>query len=142
MATTISTNGRKKLKTLQDEFNDKFPYLKIEFFSKPTIDDKGESTFSGSVYKIDNSKTLSEVRTKTGDGKISINGRKKVDTLEREFQDVFGLYIQVCFWFASTRLGEEYDSWSQLPSGGYDYSLSRLNRRSKKNSVRKPKKDW
>ena len=140
MATTISTNGRKKLKTLQDDFNDKFPNLKIEFFSKPTIDDKGESTSSGSKYKIDNSKTLSEVRTKTGAGKISINGRKKVDTLEREFQDVFGLYIQV-YWWCSYKENELKDKWSQLSKdSGDDYSLSKLNRLA--TAFRKPKKDW
>ena len=138
MATTISTNGRKKLKTLQDDFNDKFPNLKIEFSSKPSIDDKGESIFLRAKDKIDNSKTLSEVRTKTGDGKISINGRKKTETLEKEFQDVFGLFIQVSRWHRYTD-GTEF--WVQS-SATDDWTLTKQNTHSKETTKTKPKKDW
>jgi hypothetical protein len=138
MATTISTNGRKKLKTLQDDFNDKFPNLKIEFSSKPSIDDKGESIILRAKDKIDNSKTLSEVRTKTGDGKISINGRKKTETLEKEFQDVFGLFIQVSRWNRNSD-GKEY--WVQS-SATDDWTLTFQNTFSKKDTKTKPKKDW
>ena len=138
MATTISTNGRKKLKTLQDDFNDKFPNLKIEFSSKPSIDDKGESIILRAKDKIDNSKTLSEVRTKTGDGKISINGRKKTETLEKEFQDVFGLFIQVSRWSRNSD-GKEY--WLQS-SATDDWTLTFQNTFSKKDTKTKPKKDW
>ena len=75
-----------------------------------------------------------------GTGKISINGRKKVDTLEREFQDVFGLYIQV-YWWCSYKENELKDKWSQLSKdSGDDYSLSKLNRLA--TAFRKPKKDW
>jgi len=86
MATTISTNGRKKLKTLQDDFNDKFSHLKIEFSSKPSVDDRGESIHLRAKDKLDNSKTLSEVRKKTGDGKISINGRKRLKRSRKNFR--------------------------------------------------------
>ena len=139
MATTISTNGRKKLKTLQDDFNDKFSHLKIEFSSKPTIDDKGESKYLYAKDKLDNSKTLSEVRTKTGDGKISINGRKKTETLEKEFQDVFGLFIQVSRWNRNSETGKEY--WVQSNATD-DWTLTFSNSISKKNTKTKPKKDW
>jgi len=138
MATTISTNGRKKLKTLQDDFNDKFPNLKIEFSSKPSIDDKGESIILRAKDKIDNSKTLSEVRTKTGDGKISINGRKKTETLEKEFQDVFGLFIQVSRW---NRNSDGKECWLQS-SATDDWTLTFQNTFSKKDTKTKPKKDW
>ena len=138
MATTISTNGRKKLKTLQDDFNDKFPNLKIEFSSKPSIDDKGESIFLRAKDKIDNSKTLSEVRTKTGDGKISINGRKKTETLEKEFQDVFGLFIQVSRW---NRYSDGKEDWLQSFATD-DWTLTKQNTISKETTKTKPKKDW
>ena len=139
MATTISTNGRKKLKTLQDDFNDKFSHLKIEFSSKPTIDDKGESIILSAKDKLDNSKTLSEVRKKTGDGKISINGRKKTETLEKEFQDVFGLFIQVSKWGRDSETGKEY--WVQSIATD-DWTLTTQNTFSKEKTKTKPKKDW
>ena len=139
MATTISTNGRKKLKTLQDDFNDKFSHLKIEFSSKPSIDDKGESIILSAKDKLDNSKTLSEVRKKTGDGKISINGRKKTETLEKEFQDVFGLFIQVSRWSRASETGKEY--WVQSIATD-DWTLTTQNTFSKEKTKTKPKKDW
>ena len=139
MATTISTNGRKKLKTLQDEFNDKFPQLKIAFSLKPSIDEKGESIYIPKSDLLDNNKTLSEVRTKTGSGKISINGRKKVENLEKEFQDVFGLFVQVSRWTRDDKTGKEY--WLQSFATD-DWNLTKQNNFSKKDTRTTPKKDW
>lgn len=139
MATTISTNGRKKLKTLQDEFNDKFPQLKIAFSLKPSIDEKGESIYIPKSDLLDNNKTLSEVRTKTGSGKISINGRKKVENLEKEFQDVFGLFVQVSRWTRDDKTGKEY--WLQSFATD-DWNLTFQNNWSKDKTRTTPKKDW
>ena len=49
------------------------------------------------VYGLDIEKTLSEVREKTGAGKISFSGRKKIETVEKEFEEIFGLYVQICY---------------------------------------------
>ena len=138
MASTISTNGRKKLKTLQDEFNDKFSQLKIEFSLKPTIDKKGESIYLKKSDLLDNNKTLSEVRTKTGSGKISINGRKKVENLEKEFQAIFGLYVQVSRWNKNTDGSEE---WLQTFATD-DWNLTFQNKYSLGKTSNPPKKDW
>ena len=133
MARVISTNGRKKLKTLQDEFNDKFPHLKIAFSLKPS-----HGVVIQKSDRLDNNKKLSEVRTKTGSGKISINGRKKVETLEKEFQDIFGLFVQVSFWYRSS---DGTEGWIQT----YDsdgYNLTKLNKNSLLTTRNPPKKDW
>tara|TARA_B110000977_G_C10754440_1_gene368163 strand:- start:111 stop:548 length:438 start_codon:yes stop_codon:yes gene_type:complete len=145
MATTISTNGRKKLKTLQDEFNDKFSHLKLEFYSKPTIDEKDRYIVVSAKDKLDNSKTLSEVRTKTGDGEISINGRKNVGTLEKEFQDVFGLFVQIDFWCEYRKNGKKTgkEHWSKKTAIPIDdWSLTEHNDLWKDIAKTKPKKDW
>lgn len=56
---------------------------------------KGET-----IYALDFEKTLSEVREKKGSGKISLTGRKKVKTVEKEFDDIFGLYVQICWRYS------------------------------------------
>ena len=83
MAREVTTTGSKKLKTLMKEFNDNFPYLRIKIISSEMAKkaERGE-TISG----LDIEKTLSEVREKTGSGKISFTGRKNVKTIENEFK--------------------------------------------------------
>tara|TARA_B110000259_G_scaffold142102_1_gene160012 strand:+ start:439 stop:837 length:399 start_codon:yes stop_codon:yes gene_type:complete len=104
MAREVTTTGSKKLKTIKKEFNKHFPYLSIHFHSSDVskIAKKG-----GSLPQLDSDKTLSEVREKIGSGKISLTGRKKVKTVEEEFDEIFGLFVQVTW-----RTGE----------GGYHYS--------------------
>ena len=112
MAREVSTNGRKKVETLMKEFNANFPFL---FMLIVTIGaDKG-------FYTVDQSKTLSQVRTKKGSGEISFSGRKNVGTIESEFERIFGLTVQICY---TTKEGERY-----YTRGGDDKkSLTQLNR--------------
>ena len=107
MAREVTTTGSKKLKTLKKEFNNHFPYLSIHFHTSHVaeIAKKG-----GSLPSLDDGKTLSEVREKTGSGKISLTGRKKVKTVEEEFDEIFGLFVQV--------------TW-RTADGGYYYSNGR-----------------
>ena len=104
MAREVTTTGSKKLKTIKKEFNKHFPFLSIHFHSSDVakIAKKG-----GSLPQLDNEKTLSEVREKIGSGKISLTGRKKVKTVEQEFSEIFGLFVQV--------------TW-RTKDGGYYYS--------------------
>lgn len=92
MAREVTTTGSKKLKTLKKEFNEHFPYLRITFQSSDMAlkAKKGEG-----ISQLEIEKTLSEVREKTGDGKISLTGRKKVKTIEQEFIEIFGLHVQI-----------------------------------------------
>lgn len=94
MAREVTTTGSKKLKTLMKEFNDNFPYLRIKIISSEMAKkaERGET-----IYGLDIEKTLSEVREKTGSGKISFTGRKNVKTIENEFKEIFGLSTQICY---------------------------------------------
>lgn len=94
MAREVSTTGSKKLKTLMKQFNEHFPYLHISLHSSNMAAkaERGET-----IYGLDIEKTLSEVREKTGSGKISFTGRKNVKTIEKEFDEIFGLYVQICY---------------------------------------------
>jgi hypothetical protein len=87
----ITINDHRKIFAIQEEFNNFFPYLKLEFFSKP-------HTVNGASAKNlikHNSKTLQECRTVNNSGEIDITPHLTVSDLEQRFQDVYGLGVQV-----------------------------------------------
>ena len=92
--TELKVTGNKKIGTLQKEFNKKFPYLQLCIFYSYARQQvaKGEG-----ISQIDGEKTLASVRRADSGGDISINGNKRIGTLEKEFDTVFGLYCQVCY---------------------------------------------
>ncbi len=94
-AVEISVTGNKKIVTLQKEFNKKFPCLQLCIFYSYAREQqkKGES-----ITPISGDKTLASVRRADSGGTISIAGNKKIKSLEKEFDTVFGLYAQVCYY--------------------------------------------
>ncbi|MGB0770398.1 MAG: hypothetical protein ACPGPB_06550 [Flavobacteriaceae bacterium] len=99
------------------EFNKHFPYLRLNIHSSSTAKKakRGEG-----IDRLDIEKTLSEVREKKGSGKISLTGRKKVKTIEKEFDEIFGLYVQICYTTADGKTF--YTTYSD------DKTLTALNR--------------
>lgn len=83
MSTELSMNGRKKIATLQNEFNNKFSYLNLTFFDSAGVE-------------ISNDRTLSEVRKLKGDD-ISIVASLKISTLEKKFKEEAGLIVEVSY---------------------------------------------
>ncbi|MDC1261566.1 hypothetical protein N8Z72_02600 [Polaribacter sp.] len=94
MVREVSTTGSKKIKTLYKEFNEHFPYLRLKLLS---FDEFCNSIEGKTISGLDIEKTLSEVREKKGAGKISFTGRKKIETIEKDFEEIFGLYVQICY---------------------------------------------
>ncbi len=87
----ININDNRKIFAIQEEFNMMFPFLKIEFFSKPH---KVNGPSAKKLMKH-NSKTLGECRTIHNKGEITITPGLTVSDLEQRFQDVYGLNVQV-----------------------------------------------
>ena len=87
----ITINDHRKIFAIQDEFNSIFPYLKLEFFSKPH---KHVGTSAKKFIKH-NSKTLGECRTIHNKGQITISSHMTVADLEQSFRDIYGLEVQV-----------------------------------------------
>lgn len=86
----ITINDRRKIFAIQEEFNAVFPYLRLEFFSKPHTSD------GSSARNIKHSsKTLGECRTIHNKGKITITPNMTVADVEQRFSDIYGLGIQV-----------------------------------------------
>lgn len=94
-ATELSVTGNKKIDTLKKEFNKKFPCLQLAIaysYGRDAVK-KGET-----LTQIPGDKTIASVRRADSGGTISISGNKKIKTLEKEFDTVFGLYCQVCYY--------------------------------------------
>jgi len=83
---TIKTN---KISVIQKEFNELFPFLKLEFFRNPF--DRNDKTARPEVMR-------NEVTLKPSDqanGEICVTDEMPVSTLEQLFLDVFGIRAQV-----------------------------------------------
>ena len=89
-AVEISVTGNKKIDTLRKEFNKQFPYLRLSLYYSYMRNESTKTPLLGD-------KTLASVRRADSGGDISIAGNKKIKTLEKEFDTVFGLYAQVCY---------------------------------------------
>ncbi|MCD6068986.1 MAG: hypothetical protein K0S33_3812 [Bacteroidetes bacterium] len=87
----IAINDHRKIFAIQEEFNRLFPYLKLEFFSKPH---KHAGANAKKLMKS-NSKTLGECRTVHDPGEITIVPEMTVSELEQNFGSVYGLGVQV-----------------------------------------------
>jgi hypothetical protein len=87
----ITINDKRKVFAIQEEFNTLFPYLTLEFFSKP------HTAFGASSKKIINksSKYIHECRTIHNTGEITITPLMTVNELEQNFANTYGLTIQV-----------------------------------------------
>lgn len=83
MASELSMNGRKKIETIQKEFNEKFEFLNLTFFDT-----------TGTAFGAD--KTLSEIRKTKGDD-ISIIASLKISSLEKKFEAEIGVKVEVSF---------------------------------------------
>ena len=83
MASELSMNGRKKIETLQQDFNEKFEYLNLTFFDNTGIE-------------IPKDKTLSEIRKSKGED-ISIIASLKISTLEKKFEEEIGINVEVSY---------------------------------------------
>lgn len=129
-ANEMSVAGNKKIDTLRKEFNARFPYLRLGIYYSYARDavKKGES-----ITPIPGDKTLASVRRADSGGTISISGNKKIKTLEKEFDTVFGLYCQVCY---TNSAGNRY-----YTSGSDDEkTLTAFNNECEKNGCKKG--DW
>ena len=87
----ISITDKKKISAVQKEFSELFPFLKIEFFSKP----HGVGSPSSKKIMKSPTKTLGECRTVHTKGVLTITPQNSVAEVEQKFLDMFGLSVQV-----------------------------------------------
>jgi hypothetical protein len=97
------------IKGIQKEFSSLFPYLKLEFFSRPHQTGKG----SEKKYMKTEDAFLRDFRLVHSEGELVIEGDMTVSNLENLFKNHYGLYVQVFrrsgkLWLETTAT----DSWT------------------------------
>jgi hypothetical protein len=88
----LDITPERNMGSLQTEFSEAFPGLKLAFFSKP------HREFKGSAAKFllqDREATLSQLSTKLQAGELTLEPSTVVKDLEQEFEQKFGLHVQV-----------------------------------------------
>lgn len=107
--------------------NKKFPYLHLCIAYSYA---RKDVAVGGTIYQIPGDKTLAQVRRADSGGTISISGNKKIKSLEKEFDTVFGLYCQVCYTSSN---GKGY----YTSGSSDDMTLSAFNALCEKNGCKK-----
>jgi hypothetical protein len=99
----VTVTANKKLRTINEEFQENFPYLVLAFFTK----DEWEKARGGSheIEALSMNLRIRDIRTtKPEEGQeISIHGGTLVGNLENNFLKYFGIYAQVCYHDADGR---------------------------------------
>lgn len=84
-------NNHRKIYGIQEEFHSLFPYLKIEFYGKPSKE--GGPQTEKIVEK--SSKTIGDCRNTHNDGIITVTPNMTVGELESTFSNVYGLKVSI-----------------------------------------------
>jgi carboxylesterase type B len=115
----ILIDDSKRLEEIQNQFSGFYPYLKLEFFSKPHRDEEA----SAKREILDRKLTLREARAVHNTGMLVVRPTHKVSDLEHDFQEVFGLPVQVFrkvgkTWIETTttdhRTLREQNKWAEM----------------------------
>ena len=109
------------LEKVQESFNAEFPYLKLEFFTRPH--EKGRPTEK--QFMVNVKRTVDSCNPDLKDATVSIPTAMTVQELERVFQEELGLYIQVFrksgkVWLETTAT----DDWSLFKQNEEGQELS------------------
>lgn len=104
----ICIDDNKSISAVQKEFSDAFPYLRLEFFSKP----HKYGAVSERRDVLDHKTKLKECRLKE-EGSLEIQPEMTVSDLEKLFQNKYRLFVQVFrrsgkLWLETTAT----DSWT------------------------------
>lgn len=88
---TIHIDDDRTLEQIQEEFNAKFPLLKLEFFVKP----HGLGGESAKEDMLEACTTLKSLRKTHGESALIITPEMTVAEVESAFREHFGLNVQV-----------------------------------------------
>lgn len=87
----LQINLETKIKDIQNQFTELYPYLKVEFYRKP----HSEKELSSAADRISPDKSFSEENKSLKPESIAINRHRTVGALEKEFYEKFGIAMQV-----------------------------------------------
>jgi hypothetical protein len=112
---------------VQKDFNDEFPFLKIEFFQKRM--QQPAFTFQ---EMVPHNRRVAEGQTAVTDGDIEISATMTVKELEKIFKDQFSLAVQVFrrsgnLWLETTMT----DGWTLGLQNQHGKEISTVNKKDK-----------
>jgi hypothetical protein len=81
----------RKVFEIQQEFNEVFPYLKIEFFADKPFYNNGQNL----AQLIANNKSIGEAQRRIIEGELEVNESTRVNELESKLRDNFTLNAKV-----------------------------------------------
>ena len=87
----IQISDQRKIQAIQEEFSGQFPWLKLEFFSRP----HKIGAPSPKRELVSPLRTLGESRVTHKSGTIIITPSMTVSDLEQAFLEIYGLSVQV-----------------------------------------------
>jgi len=126
----IKITGKKYIKTINKEFQTKFPYLMLSFMT-PVEWEKSRNQ-EGKSKALSGKTKLSDVRTVTpkSSSEISIHGSTKIKNLENNFFKIYGLHAQVCY---ADKNGKFYYTGEKSD----EFTLSQLNKQMEERGMQK-----
>jgi hypothetical protein len=89
MSQEITVNGRKLLRTLQNEFTEKYEYLFLAFI---VDEDRGKSV---NVKSLKTDIKIVDARKQFSNEEISLNGKTLIKNMEKYFWEELGIAVQI-----------------------------------------------
>jgi hypothetical protein len=99
----IEINNQRKIKSIQNEFNEFFPHLKLEFYTMHP-----SSIYERIKEYLDNKKTIETCRDSKKNGYIYIDEEMKANELKSSLKNEYGLNVDIFH-----KIGK--DEWSNDP---------------------------
>lgn len=87
----LQINRDTKIKDVQKEFTDVYPFLKVEFYKKP----HEEKELTHKKFRLNSDKILSRESESFNQSEIDIHKNKTVAELEKEVYEKLGIAMQV-----------------------------------------------
>ena len=112
----MKISGDTRLSEIRDMFQGRFPFLQLEFYSKPHA--QGEKT--PEQFRLDPNLMVRKACKNYRAGFLSLDEKMKVGTFEQIMYDMFGLNVQV--------YRKSYNEWLQTWSTDM-WTLEEQNRR-------------
>jgi hypothetical protein len=87
----MKINKDEKVKDIQTRFSAKYPKLKLAFYTKEHAEFHG----SKKTDEVNSEMALAELNPNVSSGEINIDETRMVKEVESDFEDYFGLHVQV-----------------------------------------------
>ena len=87
----IKIHDNRNINLIETEFNEQFPYLKLEFYSRANSAAAGNSK---KTIKHSN-KLVADCRILPLNGNIEISPEMSIEAIEQKFKNEFGLFVQI-----------------------------------------------